>query len=573
MSSNYGSGNISNCNQNFNNNTPAYNNINFDNNKINNYHQAPNGNHYNNNSNRKEQNNFKNYKEPLHILSLGNAKINKNQEISYPIYNNYITSTRNTKINKNPEPSNPIYNNNIIPTGNTKINKNPEISNPINNNNITPTGNTKINKNPGPSNPINNINVKDMTSTGNNTNNIQNERNSNYYNNLNLTPRNENEIIHNNNENIYNNAPQNNQNNNQNLNLPFSFKQYKMASLVKLDDVKVSMTFLSSVIRCLSNIKSIIKYYLDHLNDFKSHAQDMPLSYHFCRMIYNLYPFPQNSSKTSFSLQTFYKALIHSNPSFKGNSLKNPIDFIIFLLGALHNEDRQMLYHNNLNDNFQKNQEDLYEFVEYLKNYEKSIIFNIFGWINQTINICEECKEETTMFTDFSTFDLNIENTLNILGFEQKKTIPTITIYDCIKNQSKEEKLYNKYCRNCRKKNLKIKKSIFRVRPNYFIFLLKLNNKQNIEKLKNVGYKIKIEKVVDFDMIIKDSDINRRYELVGMVVYNNLNNMEEYIAYCFHPIDQKWYKYDINNICKIDIDELLKQEDLLPVILFYKAKN
>ena len=348
-----------------------------------------------------------------------------------------------------------------------------------------------------------------------------------------------------------------------------------MPSLVKLDDVKNSMTFMSSVIRCLSNIKSIIKYYLDHLNDFKSHAQDMPLSYHFSRMIYNLYPFPQNFSKTSFSLQTFYKALIHSNPIFKGNSLKNPLDFIIFLLDRLHKEDRQMLHHNNLilNEKIQKNQEDLYEFVNYLKNYEKSIIFNIFGWINQSINICEECKEETTMFTEFFTFDLNIENTLNILGFEVKNIASKISIYDCIKNQTKEEKFYNKYCRNCQKKNIRIKKSIFRVRPNYFIFLLNLNNKQIIEKLKNDGYKIKIDKALDLDVIIKDSDVNRRYELVGMVVYNNLNNMEEYIAFCFHPIDQNWYKYDINNICKIDIDELLNKEDILPVILFYKAKN
>ena len=518
------------------------NNNNFINNNKNQniFQDNKNYNQEKNNQNSYNSNNFNNNNNFIpQINQENNNKISSNpydkkDQNSIPSGNQYF----------NQKPPNPYENKNDInqtPTGNIKIQKNKL-------NDLTPTGKTKI--------------ENDLTPTGNDQNNINREQ-MNY-----ITPGGNDYY-----ENNYIYDKMEDSNNNQNI--PFSFNQFKKPSLVGLDDVKNSMTYMSSILRCLSNIKPIIKYYLKQLNNYRSHANDMPLSYHFSRLIFNLYPYPQNSFNTSFSLQTFYKAAIHSNPIFKGKSLKNPIEFIIYLLDSLHDDDKKMPNNNNksnLDNNIQKNQNNFDDFEEYLKHFEKSIIFNNFRWINIKTATCNECKEKLSIYRELFTFDLNIENTINKLEFKNTD-VPIIRIYDCIKNQSNEEILYNTYCNICKKKNIIKVQSLIKTSPNYFVFLIKLNNKEIIENLKNEGLKIKIEKDIDLDEFIKDSNFDSKFELIGMIVYNNINNVEEYISYCIHPIDNKWYKFDINNINQIDIDKLLEANDLLPVILFYKSKN
>lgn len=551
-------------------NTNQYPNNNLDqrkNNDDHNFNRAKKENIHEHRNNNPNSNNYNNINKSNNNLvpndkskATENKKADKNKkENAYNKKDEILTPRGNIKNNNNSVNSNPYEKanyENLTPRGNARNNNNPVPSNPYekkNYENLTPAGKTKINQN------------NDLTPMGNTQSNINRDI-----------------IISNNTQSVNENESYENKNNNSNKigdsnsiqNLPFSFNQYTKPSLVKLDYVNNALTYISSPLRCLANIKPIIKYYLEQLDSYRNHANDMPLSYHFDRLIFNLYPYPQNSLNTSFSLQTFYKAFLYLNPSFRGKSIKNPIEFIIYLLELLHNDDKRMLNNKNdhLDNNIQKNQTDFYAFIDYLKKYEKSIIFTLFGWINQKIAVCTECKEENNIFREFFTFDLNIENTLNKLKFENRSR-SIINIYDCIKYQSHEETLYNNYCNNCKKKNIVKLKTLIKILPNYFIFLIKLNNKEIIQKLENEGHIIKIEKIIDLDKLIKESNINSKFELVGMVVYNINNNMEEYISYCCHPIDDKWYKFDLNNINQIDINKILEQNDLLPVILFYKSKN
>ena len=187
----------------------------------------------------------------------------------------------------------------------------------------------------------------------------------------------------------------------------FSFREFKKPSSVVLENVG-NTTYMSCVLHCLANIQSIAKYYLKEINEIKNHLNEIPLSYVFSRVIFHLYSCPQGSLQQSFSLSNFHKYTISVNRFLDGNSTKSAVDFLYFLLETLHNEDKQLHKNNNINNTSEETKSETYkdskEYIEYLKKTEKSIIFNDFGWANQKIKKCEQCKFESIVYQKFFTF-------------------------------------------------------------------------------------------------------------------------------------------------------------------------
>ena len=393
------------------------------------------------------------------------------------------------------------------------------------------------------------INEKNSTPDAHNNNNLNNQTNEKKINNnktnSNLTPNPDNitpsgdDNINNNQQNSKNtnnsSTPMGNEqnlnksiddeqnlesdNNNDDLSLTpsFSFNNTKKAPLVILEDTK-NTTYMSNIIRCLTNIKPIAKYYSTNLNKIKSNLNKIPLSYAFSRIIYNLYSFPEDTLKKSFSLSNFHKISTSINPFFKGNDLKNAIDFLIFLLEILHKEDKKLKGENNNKEKIQKNEKDLTEYLKNLSKKENSIIFNTFAWIAQKIKKCLECNEEFITYLNLFTFDLNIDKIL------AKSETKLISIYDCIKLNSEKEQKECPLCPSCKKnKEFDVESSI-RVAPNYFIFLLRLDNQEIIQKYLNGCYKIKIEEIIDLSALIKESNSKSNYYLNGIIFIKYIMN-------------------------------------------------
>ena len=248
--------------------------------------------------------------------------------------------------------------------------------------------------------------------------------------------------------------------------------------------------------------------------------------------------------------------------------MKNSIDFLLFLLEILHQEDKILKEGNNNKEKIQKNEKDLTEYLKNLSKKENSIIFNTFAWIAQKIKKCLECDEEFITYLNLFTFDLNIDKILI------KSETKLISIYDCIKLYSEKEQKECPLCPSCKKnKEFDVESSI-RVAPNYFIFLLRLDNQEIIQKYLNGGYKIKIEEIIDLSALIKESNSKSNYYLNGIIFIKYIMNDIEYISFFRNPFDENWYKYENNDISKINIDCLLNPENknnLYPVILFYNS--
>lgn len=355
-----------------------------------------------------------------------------------------------------------------------------------------------------------------------------------------------------------------------NASYSFSFNQYTKPSLVVLENVGNS-TYMSCVLQCLANIKSIAKYYLKELDTIKKKLIEMPLSYAFSRTIFHLYPYPQNTLQKSYYLSSFYKMTLLLNPFYQGKSTKNAVDFLVFLLDTLHNEDKTLPKYNNNNEKLENNR-DFKEYIKYLSRNENSIIFTDFGWVSQKIRKCDMCNSEAINYRQFFTFDLDIDESLNKTILKNQREL---SIYDCIKYQFVKDKKYNVYCKNCQKKTNFEEENLISVSPNYFIFILRIDKiMKKKENNKNIGMNIKVDEELNLNNLIKENFNNNspNYTIVGMVIYD-LRNDRDYKAYCLNVIDKNWYKYGKEKITKVEKTLNFNLDELIPVILFYKLKK
>ena len=382
-------------------------------------------------------------------------------------------------------------------------------------------------------------------------------------------------------------------NNNQNVeeqkNL-VSLSRYKKAPKVALENVGNS-SYMNTVLQCLANIRSIIKYYLSKNNDIKKKIQELPISYGFSRIIFQLYPFPEDSLNKSFSLKTFKRTIAYYNRCFKGEDCKSPKDFLIYLLENLHKEDK--LFRSQKQDNSEKTQngnkpvnKSFKEYLQYLIDNEKSIISDNFCWINQKINKCQSCSTETISYQNFFSFELNLEDAIdNMPPKDNKNSNREISIMNCIQNQLKY-KVIKMYCKKCKQRcDFQIKKSISFV-PEVFILLNGVKDPRKVlEEMnqKEIDFNITDDNVytLDLSQIIKDANANKRYSLQAVICSQKIESGTDekigeikYVALCKSPIDSKWYKFEDNKIDPITEVQLpLFITQFFPEIFFYKQEK
>jgi ubiquitin C-terminal hydrolase len=370
-----------------------------------------------------------------------------------------------------------------------------------------------------------------------------------------------------------------------------SLSRYKKAPLVVLENVGNS-TYMSCVVQCLANIRSIIKYYLTKNNDIKKKIQELPISYGFSRIIFQLYPFPEDSLNKSFSLKTFQRTIAYYNRCFKGEDCKNAKDFMIYLLENLHKEDK--LFRSQKQDNSEKTQngnkpvnKSFKEYLQYLIDNEKSIISDNFCWINQKIKKCQKCSTEDISYQNFFSFELNLEDFINNIPPKGNSNDNIeISIIDCIQNQLKN-KTIKMYCHKCKQKcDFHLKKSIS-FAPDVFILLNGVKDPQDVlEQMvkKNISFNFSDDNLYTLDLskIIKDENSNKLYSLQEVVCSQRTTSGPDekicekikYVAFCKNPIDSKWNKYEDNEISPITESQLpVFISQLFPEILIYRQEK
>ena len=337
-------------------------------------------------------------------------------------------------------------------------------------------------------------------------------------------------------------------------------------------------TYINTILQCLANIKNITDYFLKNISIINKHKEQMPISYAFCKVDLNLFPNPNpykiKNYNNKYDPKEFYSCIYSNNYAFRGKSTKNAIDFLIYLINKIHDEDLLNPINNNKSNQNQLiklNNTDFKFYINYLYAHENSIMLRTFSYISQITKKCWNCNHESITFQKFFTYDLNLDLSLNKTVFNHKNEL---SIYDCIEYTSQEESIFNIYCNNCKTKNNFSKKFSIHLSQSVLIFLLRgMEKKEIIENMKNDNIKIKVDKDLDLSGLIKLNDKDYlKYTFHGMILYDSKN--KEYSAYSINPINAKLYKY-IKEIIIIEQNDFKNLFDYkhYPVILFYRHLN
>ena len=218
---------------------------------------------------------------------------------------------------------------------------------------------------------------------------------------------------------------------------------------------------------------------------------------------------------------------------------------------------------------------------------ECSILSDLFFGINETTNICLNCKNyyESKKLSYPICYNYGIFNCL-IFPLEEVKNMKNnllknnnqininidnnrVTIYDCFYYNQKSDLFTGEnknYCNVCKKLWDSIYTSRIFSSPNILILILN-RGKGNI-----FNVKLDFNEVIDITQFVIQKDKPQLiYSLYGVITHIGESGPNaHFMASCRSPVDNKWYRYNdamvnpINNIQKEIIDFGT------PYILFYQ---
>ncbi len=281
------------------------------------------------------------------------------------------------------------------------------------------------------------------------------------------------------------------------------------------------------------------------------------------------------------------------NPLFKQGQAGDSKDFIIFILEQIHKELKSPVISKNVISNITEplNQYDRNNaFNHFFSEFQKdcSIISDVFFGINETTNICMNCKNiyNANGYNNPICYNYGIFNCL-IFPLEEVKKLKNntsqlnncnqinnnrVNIYECFTYNQNSEYFtgQNKnYCNICKQKFDSIYSSKIYVSPNVLVLILN-RGKGNI-------YNVKLDftETIDITQFVLMKDIPQNiYDLYGVITHIGQSGPNaHFVASCKSPVDNNWYRYNdsivnpINNIQKEVIDFGT------PYILFYQKRK
>ena len=373
---------------------------------------------------------------------------------------------------------------------------------------------------------------------------------------------------------------------------PEPIELYKYPPLIGLNNIGATC-FMNATLQCLSQTKNLSNYFLKKVNQDKIYKKqnqinELQLCPIYLELIQNLWD--KNNINKSFSPNKFMNVIEEMNPLFKKGQAGDSKDFIIFILEQLHRELKKPVSNKIANEEPLNQYDKINAFNNFLAEFSKecSILSDLFFGINETTNICLNCKNyyESKKLSYPICYNYGIFNCL-IFPLEEVKNMKNnllknnnqinidnnrVTIYDCFYYNQKSDLFTGEnknYCNVCKKLWDSIYTSRIFSSPNILILILN-RGKGNI-----FNVKLDFNEVIDITQFVLQKDKPQLiYSLYGVITHIGESGPNaHFMASCRSPVDNKWYRYNdamvnpINNIQKEIIDFGT------PYILFYYKNN
>ena len=487
----------------------------------------------------------------------------------------YFTATTNNGNNAN---ANGILNNQISPKNNTYNANNTNNDNSNNNNaNYGIDDCDQCCNYSSPSNPSKNQNT---FSNQNNTNNASNP-NIQSNNNGQVVTTEQYNNLQNQNKDLQNNLSLNKDviNNQADLNHNYQGEINKLQKILKEKEGKLNILQTENqkykiTLQSFSNTKELRDYFL---KKFDKSDPNKKMSNAFHEVILNLWNKINNGK--SYAPHNFKNVLSELNPLFAGIAANDSKDLISFLLERFHQETN-IIDNQNINDNMISNADQLDE-IKMLTIFSKdmmaryrSIISDLFYGILETKTQCTNCKRIKYNFQVYSFLEFPLEQ-INIYFTNQGRRQnfngqgnPDVDLYECFEHYESLLQMTgdNKiYCNECNSSFDAFYQTLLYTTPNYLIL--------NLNRGKNAVYECK----VNFPNILNlcnyvVNKTNTVYQLQSVISHIGPSSMSgHFIAYCRHPQNNEWYKYNDSIVTKCTTQK--EYLNGMPYILFYKTLN
>ena len=387
---------------------------------------------------------------------------------------------------------------------------------------------------------------------------------------------------------INNNNNQNNQIINNSIRRTKPLDLYKEPTLIGLQNIGATC-FMNATLQCLSQTADLTNYFLDEqrsLNQImnnniaKQNRNSLQLSPVYLELVKNLWN--KNNIKGFYQPKKFMETIEEMNPLFKLGQAGDSKDFILFIFEQFHKE-LTIKKNNNSSDNNpvinQYDQKTAFKFfLEDFKN-KTSIISDIFYGIQETNNICLNCKKffsrqgkEYPICYNYQIFNCLIFplDEVRKYRYNNNNRINAVTIEDCFYYNQKMDLftgLNKNYCNICKQTcNSNYITKIYSA-PDTLVLIL------NRGKNNCFNIKLNFKETLDITDFVSVKSSKLIYNLYGVIThYGESGPSAHFLAFCKSPINQKWYRY--NDAMVSDVHNL--QKDVIefgnPYILFYKQE-
>ena len=353
-----------------------------------------------------------------------------------------------------------------------------------------------------------------------------------------------------------------------------NIKKEKSPILVGLDNIGATC-YMNATLQSLSNTDKLTDYFFSKFS-YEPENKEKKISNEYYKLLINLHD--AKKMNKSYSPNNFKTILSQENPLFEGIQANDSKDLINFLIERLHKELNIIQTKNNDNNNYNINQlnenEVLQFFLQDFKNNYRSIISDLFYGVLETKTKCSGCQNIKYNFQIFSFVEFPLEQ-VNIYCYQkgQRNFInnngknPDIDIYECFDYYHKvdlmtgDNKMYCNLC-NCLQDAL-YSTSLYST-PEYFII--------NLNRGKNAVYECKVifPELLNILNFVTSKDGISVYKLYAVICHYGPSSMSgHFMAYCRNSKDNKWYLYNDSIVSPCTKEK--QYCDGMPYILFYKS--
>jgi ubiquitin carboxyl-terminal hydrolase 8 len=211
--------------------------------------------------------------------------------------------------------------------------------------------------------------------------------------------------------------------------------------------------------------------------------------------------------------------------------------------------------------------------LQYWETYiEKShsIIRDLFTGTTYISTKCSKCNISSLKFEPYIMLTLAVPTSSE-----------PVSIYECLQNLSKEQRLEGEFkyqCDNCREKNDATQKTYIWESPDILIIHLKRFSSKMYGKHCHTE---KISTFIDYPL----SDLNladiysphnmkdQKYELYGVVQQYGSLDGGHYVACCKNPMNNKWYSYNDSSVNGIPDDKVKQHVVCKSAYMLYYVKE